>query len=86
MDLTENELARQQAAHPGLGRVEGFTGPPSEDTWVWVRFDDGYYQNYPQWALLEVEYELRMPDPEMELEEIELAQETFQALHKVGTV
>lgn len=51
----------------------------ADDSWVWVEFDTGDRDHYPQWAL-KPEKEFALAHCEMELEEIEQAQEVYSLL------
>lgn len=80
-----NLLRRQQSEHPGWGHIAGYIVLPAhENTWVWVEFLDGYRNNYPMWALTSEELtdDYRMPEPDISLEEIELANTILQDLQK----
>lgn len=76
----------QAKQHPGLGTIKYETGtggwqdPGEQELWWRVEMDDGYENNYRTKDLLPEKEDLKMPPPEMELEEIELAQEIYSRL------
>ena len=66
----------EQACGRGVGKIfeqAGTTG------WWLVRFGDGYENNYGE-EFLEVVSNNKMPEPDMDLSEIEAAQQIYEEL------
>lgn len=72
-------FSHQAKDHPGLGTITVDNGRGAEQWWH-VLMDDGYDNAYRNIDLI-VGYD-PMPPPEMELEEIEMAESLLQALQK----